>query len=239
MTKLGMLCGAAGLTFAVFAACGSDDTAKKVEGEDAGAAGMEAGGNGPQQSGGSTNQPSAGQGGAPVVMAGGAAGEAALPEGGTGEGGAGGVAEMGGAGGALDCPAVPGAFTYSCGELRDLWNPTYDTAVRTFHFDTSALPFPIQEGLIEYFQYNEQGAQFCGSLMTQTAGSDVSAAITNALEIVRVRITAFTLLDVCGSSHTYDPLGAPECNDLEASGESGSLNLGCMIRLGACPDNCE
>jgi len=240
MTKLGAALGVAFVALGAFASCGSDDDAKRVHADDAGAAGMEAGGGEAPQQGGSSSEPSAGQGGMPGVAEGGAGGEPMVPVGGQGgaaQGGAGGAPEQGGAGGALDCPLQPGAFTYSCGEVRDLWLPTFVTSEKTFHFDASSLPFPVASGRIEFF-YNVNAAQFCGSADVVVTGTDVAVLIDTAAVMTSVRITDFTLTDTCGGTHSFDPAGAPECNDLTGTGQPGTWDLGCTVRLGPCPDQC-
>jgi hypothetical protein len=200
-----------------------------------------AGGDGPEQ-GGRSSQPGAGQGGTPAAPEGGVGGEPAAPVGGHGgatQGGAGGVAE-GGAGGAggVDCPLLPGAFSYSCGEVSELWAPVYGTADKTFHLDVSSLPFPIASGTVSYF-FNVDAAESCGIAPVVVAGDDVSAVVDTSMNETAVRIVDFTLTDVCGSTHRYDPIGAPQCNDLQGSGPAGTWDLECAIRFGACPDLCE
>jgi hypothetical protein len=249
MRKLAALACVGMVTVSIAVACAGDDRVKHLS--DGGSAGVGDGGqggvDGVGQGGGSSNPAEGGGGTAALGGAGrGGVGQGGVPEvngnGGTGapspldEGG------MSGGGGspAVDCPAQTGNFTYQCGEVETLWAPQWSNTLDRFELDVSNLPFPIASGTVSFF-YSNADTQLCDTVDVDVSGDIVSAPAGNVFSPIAVRITTFSLVDVCGNHHDFDPTGAPACNDLRGSGSGfGDYTLTCSTRLDAiCPEACN
>ena len=238
------------LVVSIAVAC-SGDEAKKVRGDDAGAAGLGAAGvdaSGGVHQGGGRADPIGGSEGVPVLGgagAGGATGAGAA----AGLGGAGGVLEMNGGAGAAgglggapasDCPAQTGNFTHQCADAVTTWAPAWNGSQARFELQLGALPFPLASGTISYF-YNNADTQQCGTVPIQVNANGITAPVSVQFSPIAVRITTFTFTDVCGNTHTYDAAGAPACNDIRGSGTGfNTFALACNTRLDAnCPEACN
>lgn len=249
MSKLGAVCGAFVTLFALVTSCSGDE--KRVARDSEAGAGGEAGaegGSGGKASGGS----SSGAAGAAGVSDGGIGGElasggaaagagGALDAGGMGaDSGAGGVplVPSAGAGGGPDCPAVPNAQEYSCGLVVELWSPTYTTADRTIHLDVSQLP-PIVSGTIRVSFEGVDGND-CQELPVQVSGGEVTAVLPTqpVPAALALDIFTFNLIDECGATHTYDPIGVA-CYTLSGAGGAGAWDLSCETRSFPCPGQCQ
>jgi hypothetical protein len=239
MRQFGVVCCVLLVGFSAAAACSGDEKAKHVISA-AGSAGAGLGGDGISQGAG-TGQP-AGAGGALVEPAGGAGGAAPVATAGAGmsAGGAEPMTPAGGAGGAggapaIDCPAEMGNFTHNCGEVAALWSPVWNDTLHRFELDVSSLPFPIASGTVSYFYDAE--ASSCGTVAVQVSGDIVSASPEDQAPALGVRISTFSLVDVCGNHHDYDPIGNV-CSELKGSGNASVWPLVCNVRAGACPEVC-
>jgi len=242
------------LAFGFAAACGSDDSVKRV-GEPGGAGGEPgAAGAGPVSlAGGSSNpmagqgsgaQPAAGQGGAgPSENTAGAAGLAAAGQSAAGAGGEltlpqAGAAGAGGSSG-LSCPNEIGTFSYQCAEVAEFWSPVWNPEEARFELDPSNLPFPIASGTATYF-YSGVDGQFCGNVQVVVEGNLVTVPVAPGPAPVSVRLTNFKLVDVCGDAINYDAVGAPACFDLRSTVSDGPTPLDCNSTLTAtCPAACD
>jgi hypothetical protein len=236
------------LVVSVAVACGSDDGVKHLS--DGGSAGVGDGGlggaDGVGQGGGSSN-PAAGGGGAPQL---GGDGLGGAPEvngnGGTGAPSPleeGGTFSVGGGGSpAVDCPAQRQDSFHPCGEVQAGWAPLWNDSLGRFELDVSTLPFAIASGTISYF-YSNADFQSCGTAAVDVSGAIVSAAPTNLqFSPIAMRITTFSLVDVCGNHRDYSAGGVESsCTDLRATGDGfGNEALACSSRVDTnCPEACN
>ncbi|HEX2874367.1 MAG TPA: hypothetical protein VHP33_24100 [Polyangiaceae bacterium] len=228
----------------IVVACAGDD-AKHVRDGDGGGAGRGDGGVAGLGQGAGENEPTLG--GAGAGAAGGGAGAATSGGAGgatgtSGEGGMGAAApgSDGGAGGAIACEREVDQ-NYTCAQVEADWAPVWNTLQSRFEFDVSSLPFPIANGTVSYFVNNADFTE-CGTVDVTVSGSMVYApvTITNVkLSPTDVRVSMFSLNDVCGNHRDFDPRGVPNCNDLRGSGNFGSWALTCSTRFDAtCPEVC-
>jgi hypothetical protein len=242
MSKLGVACGAAFLSFGMFAACAGDDEVKHARDTDAGAGGLEAGTGGDVGAGGSSS-PAAGEGGTAVAAAGeggatmsGSAGDGGVALAG---GGVGGSAEAGAGGASLDCPEQPGSFTYSCADIVGQWSPVYDKLGTRFVLDVSSLEFPIVSGSLSFQISFADGTQ-CGTVNVTRSGGNAVAAVAQEFTPTTERITDFDLVDACGSHHVFDEAGAPNCYEISGSDSFQTQALTCSGTVtNTCPAACE
>lgn len=142
-------------------------------------------------------------------------------------------------GGTVQCDRVD--TNYTCAQVEADWAPVWNTLPGRFELDVSSLPFPIESGTVSYF-VNNADFQECGTVDVQVSGNKVYAPVTiENLNLVptNVRLSTFSLVDVCGNHRDFDPRGVPNCSDLRGSGNFGSWVLACNTRAAAtCPEAC-
>lgn len=151
----------------------------------------------------------------------------------------GGNGEAGSGGAPLDCPAQPGSFTYSCAEIVSAWTPTFDSNTGRYELHVDDLEFPIVSGTLNYFYEDSEPNVGCGT--GAVTGEGTTAVMTAELQFFNPsvgRITAFDLVDACGSHHVFDQTGVA-CNELRGGGFDGVFALTCFQPAVNCPGECE
>ena len=141
--------------------------------------------------------------------------------------------------GTVQCDRVD--TNYTCAQVEADWAPVWNTLPGRFELNVSSLPFPIASGTVSYFVNNDDFTE-CGTVEVQVSGDMVYAPITIAnvkLVPTDIRLSTFSLVDVCGNHRDFDPRGVPNCSDLRGSGNFGSWALACNTRAAAtCPEAC-
>lgn len=93
--------------------------------------------------------------------------------------------------------------------MEAAWAPVWNTLQARFELNVSSLPFPIASGTVSYF-VNNADFQECGTVDVQVSGGMVFAPVTiNNLSLVptNVRISTFSLMDVCGNRRDFCSAG--------------------------------